>query len=81
MEHESQFLQITVGTPVYTRDDVKLGTVKEVRGECFKVDAPMRPDYWLAADGVAVAAPDQIVTLKIDNPDIADYKISEPAAA
>ena len=40
----------TVGCEVYTADGSKLGTVKEVDGAYFKVDAPMQTDYWLACD-------------------------------
>ena len=40
----------TIGCEVYTTDGSKLGTVKEVDGAYFKVDAPMSPDYWLAAE-------------------------------
>jgi len=41
-----------VGHEVYTVDGEKLGTVKELQGAYFKVDAPMQPDYWLATDCV-----------------------------
>jgi hypothetical protein len=34
-----------VGADVLTVDGDKLGTVKEVSGSCFKVDAPMGPNY------------------------------------
>lgn len=43
----------TVGAEVMTADGDTLGKVKEVSGSCFKVDAPMRPDYWLGTDCVA----------------------------
>jgi len=42
-----------VGTKVMTADGDELGTVKEVSGACFKVDAPMQPDYWLGEDSIA----------------------------
>ena len=45
-----------VGAEVTTVDGEKLGTVKEVSGSCFKVDAPMRPDYWLGVDCIASSA-------------------------
>ena len=45
-----------VGAEVRTADGEKLGTVKEVSGACFKVDAPRRPDYWLGTDTVAGSA-------------------------
>ena len=41
-----------VGTEVMTLDGDTLGTVKEVSGSCFKVDAPLRPDYWLGIDTI-----------------------------
>jgi uncharacterized protein (TIGR02271 family) len=39
-----------IGQRVYSSDGSELGTVKEVRGAYFKVDAPMQPDYWLRTD-------------------------------
>jgi len=39
-----------IGQTVYGANGEELGTVKEVRGEYFKVDASMQPDYWLRAD-------------------------------
>lgn len=43
---------IATGAEVYTLDGEKLGTVKKVRSDYFKVDAPMKPDYWLRCDCV-----------------------------
>jgi hypothetical protein len=40
----------SIGARVVTIEGEQLGTVKEVSGACFKVDAPMQPDYWLASD-------------------------------
>ena len=36
-----------VGAHVITADGEDLGTVKETKGDSFKVDAAMKPDYWL----------------------------------
>ena len=37
---------VTVGTPVYTHDGAKIGKVKEVRGEAFKVETGLfQRDY------------------------------------
>jgi len=44
---------LTINTPIYTSDGDQVGTVKELRGDLFKVDAPMQPDYWLACDSIA----------------------------
>ena len=37
----------TIGCDIVTADGEKLGEVKEVQGNYFKVDASMAPDYWL----------------------------------
>ncbi len=41
------------GTEVYARDGRYLGTVSEVKPELFKLDTPMRLDYWLPRECVA----------------------------
>jgi hypothetical protein len=72
----------TGGTPiagarVITADGDELGKVKEVSGDCFKVDARMRPDYWLAADCVASSSGDE-VRLSINKDRIGDAKVDGP---
>ena len=52
-----------VGTPVYSEGGDQLGKVKEVRGQYFKVDARMQPDYWLRADCVRSGEGDRIVVM------------------
>lgn len=44
--------EIRPGLPVYGVEGELLGEVKEVAGDCFKVDAPLRPDYWLGLPDV-----------------------------
>ena len=39
-----------VGARVITADGEELGTVKESTSDSFKVDAAMKPDYWLSCD-------------------------------
>ena len=39
-----------IGAQVFTADGQDLGTVKESTSDGFKVDAAMKPDYWLACD-------------------------------
>ena len=72
----------TVGTRVMTADGKDLGTVKEVSGACFKVDVPMRPDYWLASDCIASSSggqvrlsvtKDHLDTAKVEGPDHTGY--------
>lgn len=44
-----------LGVRVFSADGDQLGTVSEVEGNCFKVDAPFQPDYWLSFDSVTDA--------------------------
>jgi len=43
----------TVGARVITADRQDLGKVKEISGDCFKVDAPLQQDYWLGSNCIA----------------------------
>jgi hypothetical protein len=47
----------TVGTRVITADGDEIGRIKEIEGDCFKVDAPMQPDYWLGMDTISTETP------------------------
>lgn len=44
---------LRMGEPVFTLDNKRLGTVKDVTETHFKVDAKFRKDYWLARDRIA----------------------------
>ena len=68
----------TVGARVVTADGEEFGTVKEVVGGCFKVDASMQPDYWLRSDCIANTTAshvrlgilqEQVHTAKVDPPE------------
>jgi hypothetical protein len=68
----------TVGERVVTSDGDELGKVKELSGSCFKVDASMQPDYWLATDCIATNtgaevrlsfAKDRLGDAKVDGPE------------
>ena len=50
--------RIMEGQPVYDADGNELGTVKEVRGSYFKVDAPMAKDFWLRTDALSATGAD-----------------------
>ena len=67
----------TVGTEVITADGDKLGTVKEVSSSCFKVDAKMRPDYWLGTDCIASAS-GGAVRLNVPKDRLNDAKVEGP---
>jgi hypothetical protein len=68
---------INVGTPVVTADGKELGKVKEVSGSCFKVDAPMRPDYWLGSD-LASNMSGGIIHLTISEEMLDEAKMDSP---
>jgi hypothetical protein len=68
---------INVGTPVMTADGKELGKVKEVSGTCFKVDAPMQPDYWLGSD-LASTMTGGIIHLTIDKEMLGEAKMDSP---
>ena len=61
------------GCEVFTMDGDKIGEVKEVRGDYFKVDAKMQPDYWLAC-GLITAETASSVTLSFNKDQLGDYK-------
>lgn len=74
-----QMRDIPMGSPVYTADNDKIGTVKEVQGTSFKVDASGQPDYWLPASAVMSATLDRVmVSFRKDS--LGDYKMNKPAA-
>jgi hypothetical protein len=68
------------GTDVYTSDGDKIGQVSEVRGDAFKVDASMMPDYWLPLDCVDSADAGG-VRLDCSKDELGDHKVDEPKVA
>ena len=68
---------LALGCPIYTADDDTLGTVKEVRGSAFKVDAPRQPDYWLSTGSIRLAGTNRI-DLAFPKDRLGDYKLDSP---
>jgi hypothetical protein len=68
----------TLGAQVLSADGHELGTVKEVVGSAFKVDAEMQPDYWLGADCISSMTEDT-VHLNISKEHLGDAKMDPPA--
>ena len=66
-----------VGAPVVTADGDRIGKVKEVSGDCFKIDAPMQPDYWLGSDTIANVSGGEI-TLSLRKEDVGEVKVDRP---
>jgi len=82
MSEPAPILRVTVGTPAYTQDGAKVGKVKEVRAQAFKVETGLfQKDYWLPGESVAEASPDLAVTLSVDKGQVQTRKIGEPQAA
>lgn len=69
---------VTTGCPIYARDGDLLGHVKEMRETAFKVNAPLRPDFWLRWDAVAAASPAGI-TLGMDKDELSQAYATDPA--
>lgn len=67
----------TIGEQVMTSDGQELGKVKEVMGDCFKVDVRMQPDYWLSTDTIA-RADNGMVTLRYTKGGLGDVKQEGP---
>jgi hypothetical protein len=66
-----------VGAKVISRDDIELGTVKEVDADCFKIDAPMAADFWLGASMIE-RLEDGVVRLGVNNLTLDEVKDNEP---
>ena len=67
---------LIVGTPIHSADAEEIGTVKEVSGAYFKIDAPMAPDFWLPVSLVR-SAHHAAVVLQINKDAIGGYEVAE----
>jgi hypothetical protein len=74
-------LRVTVGSPIFSRDDQKIGKVEEIRGLRLKVDGGLWRHFWLDAKAVAEAVPDLSVTLGVDKANLDGFKVKEPPRA
>ena len=70
----------TSGCEVRTADGERIGEVKATRGDYFKVDVPMRPDYWLANWDIADMEPGGL-RLNFMKKEIAEHKLNEEVIA
>ncbi len=56
--------RVSLGAAVYTKDEHRIGKLKEIRGNFFQIGTPfLQRDYWLPGDCVASAGPDERVLL------------------
>lgn len=77
--HEAVSFPVNPGIPVMTSDGKELGTIKEVADQSFKVDAPMRPDFWLARNTILSSTPER-VTMSFESDAIDNYRLTGPDA-
>jgi len=66
-----------IGKTVVTADGKEIGTIKELLGLAFKVDAPRHADYWLPCDAIT-GTTGEGVELRISSDDLGDYKLAPP---
>ena len=79
---EDPFLRLTVGVPVYTSDEQRIGSVKEKRSRHFKVETGwFRRDFWLPAECVDSVVAGEPVVLNIDSGRLNDRKVADPDEA
>ena len=64
----------TIGSEVHTADGDKIGEVKEIRGDQFKVEASMQPDFWLDTSCITTVESGQ-VRLAFEKDRLGDYKL------
>jgi len=67
-----------LGAPVRTMDGEHLGTVKEVAGQQFKVDARYSRDYWLSLTLVSEASAERVI-VGCDASALDDFKLDGPS--
>jgi hypothetical protein len=72
--------ELPIGAEVVSTTGHKLGNVQEVRGDSFKVNAPMQPDYWLPARSVVSATSSRVV-VQFHHEELDDEQDSESDAA
>jgi hypothetical protein len=65
------------GREVYTADGERLGRVKEVTDAAVKIDAALRPDYWLPRSRV-LSFTNERVTMDFNHADLDRHQVEEP---
>jgi hypothetical protein len=64
----------TTGRPVFTVDGHRIGNLKEVHGNYFKIDAPLQRDYWLSCDDVE-SVRDETLVMSFDDGHLDQHKL------
>lgn len=69
-----------IGTPVYSADGKRLGTIDGAEGKYIRVAAAHAPDYWLTGSLIQEASHERVV-IGLDGEAVDDYKLDEPDVA
>lgn len=72
MATQDPISDIKFGLAVYTLDGSPLGAVAEVIGAAFRVDVPLKPDYWLLKSD-ALSFTEDRVTMNFEKEDLGDH--------
>ena len=67
------------GREVFTMDGERLGRVTEATDTAIKIDAALRPDYWLPRERV-LSFTNERVTLDFDHADLGRHQRDAPEA-
>ena len=68
--------EISPGREVFTLDGERLGRVKEVQEHAIKVDAALRPDFWLPRERV-LSFTNERVTMDFDQADLGRHTLAD----
>ncbi len=69
--------ELETGVLVYTRDGEELGRISELTPTHFKIDAPMKRDYWLAASDL-FACDSGVARVDFDSRDLELHQFENP---
>ena len=69
---------ISPGREVFTQDGHRLGRVKEAGERAIKIDASLRPDFWLPRERV-LSFTNERVTMDFDEADLGRHTLSDEA--
>jgi hypothetical protein len=71
---------LPIDAEICTSDGDKIGTVREVHDDFFKVDAAMQPDYWLPMHCISSVSGNRVF-LTFHKDHLGEYKTDNPLAA
>jgi hypothetical protein len=73
---------VTKGSPVFTSEGYRIGTLKQCQGSIIKIGTPFfQHDFWLSTVTIAVAEPNGPVVLWVDRDQLEAHKHKGPPNA